>query len=413
MRRTDISGLRDYAARYMELATSDEMESRRNLWRDHNSLVFTIPPIYMRAVPYNEFFDMRKLECEDELLRGIEYKLATIVDYHSRLDDDSVYEPWVMVGAATLPYEDRWGVRCGLGERTMDGGAAPYQPSIVDERDIEKLCARDYYIDERETALRAEKVYDAVGDIIDVSVDRRGLLSRPWTMDISTDIAKIRGLDTIMYDVYDRPEWLKQLAGRMRDAVLRDLAQTEAAGGITLACHENQAMPYARELPDPSCRSGGVEISSLWGFLASQETTTFGPEQFDEFMLSFQIPIIERFGLVSYGCCEDLTRKIPMLKRIKNLRRIAISPFANIDSCAEQIGGDYIFSYRPSPSEMIATGLNEERVRAILRRDFAAMLSRGCKFDITLKDVETISGQPMNMIRWVELVREEIDRALS
>lgn len=35
----------------------------------------------------------------------------------------------------------------------------------------------------------------------------------------------------------------------------------------------------------------------------------------------------------------------------------------------------------------------------------------GCKFDITLKDVETIAGKPENMMRWVRIVREEMDRA--
>ena len=55
---------------------------------------------------------------------------------------------------------------------------------------------------------------------------------------------------------------------------------------------------------------------------------------------------------------EDLTNKIDMLRTIPNLRRIAVSPFANVRRCAEQIGTDYVMSYRPSPADMVSYGFN-------------------------------------------------------
>ena len=100
-----------------------------------------------------------------------------------------------------------------------------------------------------------------------------------------------------------------------------------------------------------------------------------------EFLLQYQLPILRQFGLAAYGCCEDLTRKIGMLRKIPNLRRIAVSPFADVARCAEQIGRDYVLSYRPSPSDMVGYGFNPERVRAILRRDLTAC--RDCCVDIT------------------------------
>ncbi|GAI58840.1 unnamed protein product [marine sediment metagenome] len=51
----------------------------------------------------------------------------------------------------------------------------------------------------------------------------------------------------------------------------------------------------------------------------------------------------DKFGLVAYGCCEDLTYKVDMLRQIPNLRRIAVPPFADAAKCAEQIGRDYVF----------------------------------------------------------------------
>ena len=60
------------------------------------------------------------------------------------------------------------------------------------------------------------------------------------------------------------------------------------------------------------------------------------PKFHDEFLFQYQIPIMEHFGLVHYGCCEDLTRKIDMLRQLKNLRSIAVTPAANLRKCAGQ-----------------------------------------------------------------------------
>jgi hypothetical protein len=112
---------------------------------------------------------------------------------------------------------------------------------------------------------------------------------------------------------------------------------------------------------------------------------------------------MKQFGLVAYGCCEDLTNKIGLLKQIPNLRRIAVSPFANVRKCAEQIGKDYVLSYRPSPADMVAYDFEPDRIRSILIRDLQAC--RGCHVDITLKDVETVQGDVERIRKWVQVAR--------
>ena len=115
------------------------------------------------------------------------------------------------------------------------------------------------------------------------------------------------------------------------------------------------------------------------------------------------------FGLVAYGCCEDLTRKIDKVRKIPNLRRIAVSPMADVKQCAEQLGDECVFSYRPSPSDMVGYGFDEDRIRRILRRDLEACRGNGCHVDITLKDVETVQNDPRRVRRWVEITREVVD----
>ena len=400
--------LRDLAQQVSEIAHSDEMNRRRTLWRRHNSFMGDRPLIYVRAFAVDEWFDFSSLKCTDPDLRRHEYQLRQAI-WRSGLDDDFVVEPWVEIGASyILPNGSRWGVPVTLGEKPKTGGAAAFKP-ILTEEDYSCLRAARYEVDEKATDLRREKLEEALGGALPVFVSRQGPYAM-WGGDISTDIAKLRGLEQIMWDVYDSPDFLHSLLSFMRDAILSNHAQAEAAGGFSLADHQNQCMPYAMELADPNPAVTGVPRKSLWRFLAAQEFTGYSPEMFWEFILQYQQPILESFGLTAYGCCENLTKDIPYLRRIKNLRRIAVSPFADARECAEQIGRDYILSWRPNPSLMIATGLDEDLVRRHMRQHFAYFKENNNVFDITLKDVETVSRHPENVKKWVEIVRQEIDR---
>ena len=209
-----------------------------------------------------------------------------------------------------------------------------------------------------------------------------------------------------MVDMLDRPEWLHRLVKFMSDGVLRTHDQAEAAGDWGLCAHQNQAMPYAEELPDPAPNRNGVKRSQLWGYMASQEFTCVSPAMHEEFLLRYQLPILSKFGLAAYGCCENLTNKIAMLRKIPNLRRIGVAPVANVARCAEQIGRDYVLSYRPSPTDMVGYGFDAARIRSILKWDLHAC--RDCHVDITLKDVETVQGDPDRVRQWVRLTREVI-----
>jgi hypothetical protein len=91
-------------------------------------------------------------------------------------------------------------------------------------------------------------------------------------------------------------------------------------------------------------------------------------------------------------------------RRVKNLRRIAVSPMADAKQCIEQIGEDYVISWRPSPAEMVCTGFDENRIRRITRETLQQ--ARGLHIDITLKDVQTVQNDPRRFKEWTRITRE-------
>jgi hypothetical protein len=219
----------------------------------------------------------------------------------------------------------------------------------------------------------------------------------------------LRGIEHLMLDMLDHPDWLHKLVQFMANGVAAVYDQAEAAGDWGLSPHRytNQAMPYAEGLDDPAPNSRGLSRKRLWCFAHAQDFTGVSPAMLDEFMLQYQLPVLEQFGLVAFGCCEDLTDKIDVLRQIPNLRRIAVTNFADAARCAEQIGQDYVLSYRPSPSDMVSYGFDPDRIRTILTRDLDAC--KDCHVDITLKDIETVESDPERVKNWVALTREIID----
>ena len=401
----DISVLRDLAKQVAEIADKEIQDERRDLWRRHNSLQRTRPPIYVRWFAcWQEVLPDEKLECEDPFFRQYERTLRFAV-YQDRIGDDYVIEPWLTVQAvyATPAGPSRWGPEIRFIPSTEKRGAWKFDPAIKTEADLDKMVTPRHAIDEAATARSLAKLTDAIGDILQVTLSRAPNL-RVWRADISTDLVQLRGLEQFMLDMMDRPEWLHRLLAFMRDGILRVHEQAEAAGDLRLCDHENQAMPYALELPGPAANGSPVKRNQLWTFMASQETTLVSPRMFEEFMLQYQIPIMAKFGLVAYGCCENLTHKIDCLRKVPNLRRIAVTPWADVRACAEQIGRDYVFSWRPSPAEAICMGFEPDRVRRIIREGMEA--AKGCHVDVTLKDVETVRGRFEDLVEWTRIVRD-------
>jgi hypothetical protein len=399
----DVKVLRELTKQYVEVANRDVVRERRDMWRAHNSLKKTKIPIHVRGFPEGEIPEM-KCVCEDPFYRGHEHQLRWFL-YQDTFDDDYVFTPWLTQRASVYqPPHSIWGVPIKHIPSPEGGrGSWMFDPPIKNLDDINKLAVPKHEIDEEDTKRNVEKLSDAVGDLITINIDR-GPEWLSFRGDISTYLGHLRGLEQVFWDMMDNPEWLHSLLAFMRDGILKAQDEAEAAGDFRLCNNGNQAMPYAEELPLMEANSPPVTRDKLQTFMAAQEFTLISPEMHYEFLLQYQMPIMEKYGLVAYGCCEDLTEKIDMLRKVKNLRRIAVTPVANVKRCAEQIGTDYVISWRPNPAETVCCGFDPDHIREYTRQ--ALEDSKGCYVDIMLKDIHTVEGQPERLREWVKITRE-------
>lgn len=403
----DVRILRELAREYAEVAARPVQEQRRELWRRHLSLEPAGVPVLATYGMWNvwcrETFGDAAMQCADPFYRGYERHLRMGL-FHETIGDDHIQEPWLTHGAVhARGWGGLWGVQEEQEPKPEDGGAWKYRPVIRDWDDLRKLSWPPHRIDEEATRTSLDRIREAVGDILPVDA-ARGAAASGFLADISTCLAKLRGLEQVMIDMYESPERLKELLAFMRDGILANQAAAEAAGDLRLTQHSNQCMPYCRELAPPRPNSEPVTRGQLWGFCAAQEFTLISPAMHDEFLYQYQMPIMRPYGLVAYGCCEDLTRKIDMLSQLPNLRIIAVAPRADLGRCAEQVGTRYVLSWRPNPTDMVCGHFDEARIRRILRAGLEA--ARGCRVHIHLKDIETVEGEPQRLANWVRLVRD-------
>lgn len=424
---TDKSILYDLASRYADVAASPRMDELRELWRGYCAGERTRAPVVLDIGLWNAWaqrmYPLRSMECEGEFYRAHERVLRFRL-LHASLNDDTVFEPWYTIQAAhTPPNESVWGLPYrrneapGPAKRQTEmsgpsvsdgepavGTAYQVRPVLEREEDLDRLTKPRFQIHEAETAREREMLEHAFDGRLLVHVDR-GPFLRSFGADISTAMGRLRGIEEMMIDMYERPQWLHRLAAFLRDGILAHHDACEAAGDISYASGFNQGVPYHRELPDPRPNAYGASRSELWAFFAAQEFTGISPAMHEEFLLAYQKPIMEKWAAVSYGCCENLTRKIDMLRSIRNLRRIAVTPYADLSSCAEQIDGDYLLSWRPGPTDMVCNQFDEAFVRDRIADGVATCRRFGAHFDIMLKDVEALATGPPSLARWVEIAR--------
>ena len=409
--REEVTVLRELAKQVAELAARPIEEEKKDLWYRLNDLEPVRPVVFCDPENgWNEIIPQDRLQCRDPLARVWEMHLRKEIFWASEMGDDRVVEPYFNV---PYNYEDTgWGIKeeiIGAEERDRGGSFRWKSPIEEWERDFEKLKTPRIIVDYEAT----DRVLDLAHDIFDgiLTVRLKGVWW--WTLGMTWDFINLRGLTNLMIDMYDNPEWVHKLMAFLRDGQLAKLYFLEENGLLSLNTEGTYVgsggFGWTRELPQSDFDGEHVRTMDMWGFTDSQETVGVSAEMFGEFIFPYQKPVQERFGLNCYGCCEPIDPRWHVVKQVPRLRRVSTSPWADRKKMAEYLGKNYIMSMKPSPEPISHPTIDEEAIRAELRKDLET--TKGCQVEVIMKDNHTIGGNPENVKRWCRIAREEAARA--
>jgi len=348
---------------------------------------------------WQELLPREDVVSEDATLARIEYALRQRL-FKRQLGDDDPAEPTIGVPAVMrLQGQHLWGLPVRQISHEYDDVARPawmYDPPIVEERDIERIVPPCYAFDEEATQRNLERMSDLLGDILPVvrtcAVPGPGAWLHGWA-------TQLRGVEQLLLDMMDRPEWTHRLMHTLMDGWLQVLDQFEASGLLTL---NNLGFFACDDLPQTDF-DGRVRLRDCWGRGESQEFHGVSPAQHDEYLLQYQKPILQRWGLSYYGCCEDLTNKIQSILSVPNLRRFVCSAWTDIEKLASALGNRYCIEWRQKATDVVfAPDLSqmEKHLEDGLRA------ARGTPTMIVLQELETVRGDLGRLREWTALAVE-------
>ncbi len=400
--------VRELARRVRDIADEPVMAERRELWRRHNLLDPVRPMVLcFPEGAWRELIPDSELVCQDGRYRWIERQLRGQICWRDHINDDNTVEPWFDVNWKLVVGDYGFDIPYRRGE---DRGSYVWDAPMKDlDGDFDKLHFRPLSVDRKLTAETLAFASELLGDLLPVRI--HGSLF--WTLGLTWEAAKLVGLENLMWAMCDQPQALHRIMRFLRD---------DAMNFITWLERERLLTPNTG--PGDYVGSGGVgllddgldgaipaRLEQLWGFGESQETVGISPVMFEEFVLPYQVPLLEKFRITSYGCCEGLEHRIGgILRDVPRLRRVSVAPNANQEKMAAALGRDYIFSRKPYPAH-ICVGFNEPAIRADLRHTLKLVGDH--PLELILKDTHTVENDPSRITRWVKIAREEVDRHMA
>lgn len=401
----DKSTLRSLAARVAELAALPEQKEKRELWYRHNALEATRPVIFCDPENgWNEIITTDQIVCENVLARQWEFHLRKEIFWGESMGDDRVIVPFFNV--SHVFEQTDWGMHETV-KGGKDGGSFAWDAPLKSYSDLDRIHFPMISVDYEKSNNVYELANDILGDLLKVQV-KSGWW---WTLGLTQVLVKLRGLEQIMLDMYDYPEELHRLMELLRDGHLVLLDFVESKG---LLCLNNDGtyvgsggFGYSTELPQKDFDGLNVRTCDIWGFAESQETSLISPDMFSEFIFPYQLPILERFGLNCYGCCEALNKRWKYIEKIPRLRRVSVSPWADLADMADKLTNRYIYSMKPNPAHLAVSHMDGNFVRNSLRE--AMKITQNCRVEVIMKDNNTIGRNPQNVIDWCRIAREEAE----
>ncbi len=406
LKNSEKAILRGLAEQYAEAAASPVNDEKRRLWKKLNAVDAERPMVMIDQVCWGELERSPELElkCEEETLRGFEQVLRRKLYQWRHFPVDSVMEP-----CFEIPYAVRnsgFGINAHCETLATDERnnivSQKYDKQLQTDSDLEKIRTPVIEHDKEET----DRKLSLANEIFDGILEVRANGSTPY-LSVWDFISVIMPVEDVLFALVDRPDFMHEAARRISEGYLAILDQLEAQALLPRSqslIHCTGA--YTDELPAPGYNPAKPRCKDIWMFGLAQMFSTVSPEMFEEFEVKYSSPICARFGLVYYGCCDPLDGKMAQVRKIPNVRKVSMSPWANQERGAAEIGKDYVFSSKPNPANLAMQRFDGKLVRNELQSIKDACDRNGCSLEFILKDISTVKHDPSRLDKWAEIAME-------
>ena len=411
----EIDILRKLGAEIAEIASLPVHKEKAKLWTNLNDLNSKRPMVWINEIPWHEMNvdGELTLHCENEWARQLEDNMLKTIYQWKHLPGDMVVNNYVE--CPLVFHSTDFGILEDVDVARTDNDNVIYSRhfkiQIKEPEDIRKIIMPKVTYYPKATEYSYQAMRDLFDGIIPVQkVGQTHIWYTPWDF-----LIRWWGVEEAMIDLVDRPEMVHDAYEHMVQAWMVELDQLEAQNLLSLDCNNTRigsgGYGYVSELPGCNFDPAHVRAGNMWGCSNAQIFTSVSPDMHWEFAIEHDLKWLERFGLTYYGCCESLDRKVHLLHRIPNLRKVSVSPWCNTKLATENIGHDYVMSRKPNPA-IFATGTYDEADAEKQLRDFLDLSKEG-HVELIMKDISTVRYSPQKLWQWEKMamrVAEEYSR---
>jgi len=408
----DTEILRRLAGEVAGIASKDIHKEKARLWTKLNDLKSERPMVWINEICWNEMNvnDELTLEAEQPWARDREDLLRKTIYQWKHLPADMVVSDFIACPLAI--HSTDFGIIENVDiiktDETSDIVSRHFNIQIKEPEDLEKIKMPIVTHNETATEYCCQAMCEVFEDIMPVrKVGQTHIWFTPWDY-----LIRWWGIEAAMMDMVLRPDMVNAAVSKMVDAWMVELDQFEQMNLLSLD-NTNERVGsggygYTEQLPGEKYNPEHIRPHNMWGCSNAQIFSEVSPEMHWELALKHDMRWLESFGLTYYGCCEPLDKKIDIIRRIPNLRKISVSPWCDIDRAIDEIGADYVVSYKPNPAILAVSQWRPEKARADIRQMLKKAQDR-CHIEFIMKDISTVRYEPQRLWEWAAIAMEEVE----
>jgi hypothetical protein len=405
--------LRKLGREISRIASLPLHREKTHLWTSLNDLKSERPMVWINEIPWHE------MNVNDELTnqtinpwaQELEQKLRRTIYQWKHMPGDMVINDYLECPLAI--HSTDFGIIEDVDivktDTNSDIYSRHFKIQIKNPEDLDKIKMPLVTHYKKTTEVVYETMIDLYKDIIPVKkVGQTHIWFTPWDY-----LIRWWGIEEAMVDLVMRPDMVNAAVERMVDAWIVELDQFIEMNLLALDNNNTRVgsggYGYISTLPGEKYDPNNIKPYNMWGCSNAQIFTQVSPEMHWEFALRHELRWLEKWGATYYGCCEPLDNKFSILKKIPNLRKISVSPWAKLDTIIHEAGDKYVLSIKPSPAIFAESNFDAISARSTLE-DLIKKIRGICHIELIMKDISTVRYHPEWLWEWEKIAMDVVEK---